>query len=104
MEGRNASPYILRITLQTFNDITQAKNWYEKQRPGLGVDFVAKVEETLSLIESNPRVYPLLVQDVRRANIRRFPYGIWFKAEEESIVIACLHHRRNPALIRGRDT
>ncbi|SEP42925.1 ParE toxin of type II toxin-antitoxin system, parDE [Nitrosovibrio sp. Nv6] len=102
MEGRVASACALIVTLQAFNDVAQARDWYEKQRPGLGADFVSKVEEALEMIESNPMLYPALVKDARRANMKRFPYGIWFKVEKEPVVIACLHHRRNPALIKGR--
>jgi len=54
------------------------------------------------MIESNPQLYPVLVKDARRANMKRFPYRIWFKVEEAPVVFACLHHRRNPALIKGR--
>jgi len=67
----------LIVTLQAFNDVAQARDWYEKQRP-------------------------VLVKDARRANMKRFPYGIWFKVEVDPVVFACLHHRRNPALIKGR--
>jgi hypothetical protein len=44
----------LIVTLQAFNDVAQARDWYEKQRPGLGADFVSKVGEALVTIESNP--------------------------------------------------
>ncbi|WP_083396581.1 type II toxin-antitoxin system RelE/ParE family toxin [Nitrosospira briensis] len=63
------------VTLQAFNDVAQARDWYEKQRPGLGADFASKVEEALEMIESNPMLYPALVKDARRANMKRFPYG-----------------------------
>ena len=102
MEGRVASAYTLIVTLQAFNDVVQARDWYEKQRPGLGADFVSKVEEALEMIESSPLLYPALIKDARRANMKRFPYGIWFKVEEEPVVIACLHHRRNLDLIKVR--
>lgn len=97
MEGRAASACALIVTLQALNDVAQARDWYEKQRPGLGADFISKVEEALERIESNPLLYQALVKDVKR-----FPYGIWFKVEGEPVVIACLHHRRNPVLIKGR--
>ena len=90
------------VTLQGFNDVAQARDWYEKQRPGLGADFTSKVEEALAMIESNPLLYPIFVKVAWRANMKRFPYGIWFKVEEVPVVIACLHHRRNPTLIKGR--
>lgn len=92
----------MRITPAAFNDIAQARDWYEQQRSGMANDFIQKVDETLSLIERNPLMYPKLIDEARRANIKRFPYGIWFKVEGEPIVIACLHHRRNPVLMKGR--
>jgi len=92
----------LIVTLQAFNDVAQARDWYEKQRPGSGADFVSKVGQTLAMIESNPQLYPVLVKEARRANMKRFPYGIWLKVEVRSVVIAWLHHCRNPTLIKGR--
>jgi len=58
VEGRAASAYALIVTLQAFNDVAQARDWYEKQRPGLGADFVSKVGEALATIESNPLLLP----------------------------------------------
>lgn len=92
----------MRITLAAFNDIEQARDWYEQQCSRTGNDFIQKVDETLSLIEHNPLIYPKLIDEARRANMKRFPYGIWFKVEGEPIVIACLHHRRNPVLMKDR--
>jgi hypothetical protein len=35
--------------------------------------------------------------DIRRARLRRFPYGIYFKIEGDDIfVIACFHAARDP--------
>jgi len=63
--------------------MAQTRDWYEKQRPGSGAGFVSKVEEALEMIESNPMLYPVLMKDARRAKMKRFPYRIWFKLEEE---------------------
>jgi hypothetical protein len=48
----------LIVTLQAFNDVAQARDWYERQRPGLGADFVSKVGETLAMIEAIPSCIP----------------------------------------------
>lgn len=41
--------------------------------------------------------FPLVHKDVRRALIKRFPYGIYFFDEGASlIVIAIYHAKRNP--------
>jgi hypothetical protein len=40
---------------------------------------------------------------VRRCNIERFPYGVWYRVEDDgSIVIACLHHKRSPRVVGRR--
>jgi toxin ParE1/3/4 len=39
----------------------------------------------------------VLYKDIRRALLRRFPYGIFYLVEPEQIVIlACFHARRHP--------
>lgn len=63
MEGRVAAAYALIVTLKAFNDVVQARDWYEKQWPGLRADFISKVEEALEMIESNPLIYPVLVKE-----------------------------------------
>jgi hypothetical protein len=44
-------------------------------------------------------LYPPLVKDARRANTKRFLYGIWFKVEEELNVST---RRKSAAIRKGR--
>ena len=42
-------------------------------------------------------MYAVLYKDIRRGLLRRFPDGIFYFVEQEQIVIlACFHARRNP--------
>ena len=78
-------------------DIEEAYVWYEKQREGLGVDFLLCVEEGLSKIEHNTEMYPVMHKNVRRLLIRRFPYGIFYFTESNKIVVlAVFHAHRDP--------
>ena len=70
--------------------------WYERQREGLGADFLLCVEETLQKVRRNPEVYPRVRSSARRASIRRFPYGLFYVVEEEVVVIGVFHAHRNP--------
>jgi hypothetical protein len=54
----------------------QARDWYEKRRPGVGVTFVTRVDEAIQSIAADPQVYQQIHRDVRRARLRRFPYGL----------------------------
>ena len=37
-----------------------------------------------------------------RCNLEQFPYALFFKVENEVIVVACLHSRRHPMLSKER--
>lgn len=78
-------------------DIQDAFQWYESRTLGLGSEFVRAVDACLSSIGRNPSAYSLIYKKVRRAFIRRFPYGVFYVFDQDLItVIACFHSRRNP--------
>jgi plasmid stabilization system protein ParE len=59
--------------------------------------------EMAEAIERTPFQFPLVYKNVRRALTRRFPYQIFFVAEEERVVVlAVFHARRDPKIWQGR--
>ena len=75
----------------------EAFEWYERQAPGLGWEFLRSVDASLQSIRRDPNLHPIVWQDVRRALVRRFPYQIFFVLEEKSVVVlAVLHAKRDP--------
>lgn len=85
------------------SDLAEAFLWYEGRRPGLGSEFLSFVGETLSIVESAPEQYPIAVDDIRKARLRRFPYIVYYVVLEEGIsVIAVMHGRRHPERWRER--
>lgn len=84
-------------------DIDDAVLWYEGQRPGLGREFLETVQNTLSSVASNPQLHPIIHRNARRALLRRFPYGIYYRVYPELIVVvACMHGRRDPRRWQSR--
>jgi toxin ParE1/3/4 len=84
-------------------DIEDAYRWYEKQRDGLGADFLLCVEDGLARIQRNPEMYPIVYKNVYRTLIRRFPYGIFYLIEKNSIVVLSVFHgRRDPKRWKSR--
>ena len=53
--------------------------WYEQRRPGLGVDFVAQIQEVFDRISTTPELYVQICRDVRRRVVRCFPYSVFYK-------------------------
>jgi plasmid stabilization system protein ParE len=78
-------------------DIEEAATWYEGQRETLGDEFLDEMLSVFGSISDNPRLFPIVHRDTHRALIHRFPFGIYYRIEEESIVVmAVMHGSRHP--------
>lgn len=78
-------------------DIEDAFVWYEQQRSGLGSQFLELLDDALVAIQRAPQLHPVIHRNTRRALLRRFPYGIYYRIYPDLIVVvACMHGRRDP--------
>jgi plasmid stabilization system protein ParE len=93
----------IRFLPEAEEEVIDTARWYDGQRPGLGDEFLARLDNLLDAIDSRPESFQQVFQDIRRAVMRRFPYCIYFRIREHDLtVIAVLHGRRNPAAWRSR--
>jgi plasmid stabilization system protein ParE len=77
-------------------DVQSAYDWYQTKQLGLGADFLEDFRRTYRRIRKSPLLYSVRFSDVRRLNLERFPYGIFYTvAAEEMIVLAILHASRD---------
>lgn len=84
-------------------EMAEAQAWYESRSPGLGADFLLSVDAALQAVARNPFRFPAVYKNVRRALTKRFPYQIFFVAEEHKVlVLAVFHARRNPSVWQRR--
>ncbi|HEX4006960.1 MAG TPA: type II toxin-antitoxin system RelE/ParE family toxin [Acidobacteriaceae bacterium] len=76
----------------------EAQDWYEAEGKRLGRRFRAAVDTLAERMTENPRVFPVVFANVRRALLRRFPYSLFFMIENDStlLAIACFHASRDP--------
>jgi hypothetical protein len=63
------------LTPDAHADVLQAVEYYNGQRPNLGYDFLDEFERMTSLIREAPLLSTLVDPPIRRALLRRFPYG-----------------------------
>lgn len=95
--------YSLTIRSEAEADLADAKTWYEQRRKGLSEDFLLCIEESLAKIRRNPEMFEVLYKDVRRAVVRRFPYGVFFRMlGKQVIVLGVFHARRDPRHWKSR--
>jgi len=94
-------PIVLRDEAQA--EFDEAFDYYEHQRPGLGIAFVARVQEVLDRIAVNPHMHAVVFADIRKAVVGKFPYSVFYRAEPARVqVIAVFHSSRDPAIWQGR--
>jgi plasmid stabilization system protein ParE len=79
------------------SDAVQAANWYESRQAGLKQRFLDETYSAFQRVARAPESYALAVQDIRCCRLPSFPYGIYFLiANEQVVVFAVYHFRRNP--------
>lgn len=77
-------------------EMWDAFDWYERQSPGLGADFLAELDQAAGRIRRYPESCPAK-DAIRRALLSRFPYALWYAIEEDALVVyAVAHLHREP--------
>jgi plasmid stabilization system protein ParE len=90
-------PLVFRRQFQ--RDLAAGFDWFERQRIGLGDEFVATVQSTLKNVELYPEIFVSVHGDVRRAIVLRFPFALFYLVEPRRIVVLrVLHTARDPSL------
>ena len=85
------------ISTEAAFEMDAAFLWYEAQRSGLGHEFLQSVDAAVSAIGKDPAIFRSVRPGVRRAVLRRFPYGVFFAiGDDRVIVLAVVHHRWSP--------
>jgi plasmid stabilization system protein ParE len=93
----------IRFTFAAERDLAAIHAWYETQRQGLGSRFLGAFESLLARLAESPMQFPELMEGMRRALLRRFPYGVYFTLDQSTIVVrAVLHLHRDPDAWRSR--
>jgi plasmid stabilization system protein ParE len=93
----------VRLLPEARAEFDDATDWYEQQRPGLGVDFVARVRAVLDQIAANPKLHAAVYGDVRKAVVSQFPYIVLYREDPgEVVVIAVFHTARDPSAWQSR--
>ena len=84
----------LQYTSRAKDDIELAFEWYERQRRGLGFDFLDCVEIAVKSILENPNLYRIFYSNFRTCVIRRFPFSIFYTIENNEIIIHSIFDNR----------
>jgi plasmid stabilization system protein ParE len=97
------TPPPLWVSPKAEEEARKAARRYERESSGLGVAFLEVIGTTLGLITERPLLFPVVYRDIRRALMKRFPYGIFYRLRPDRIrVIAIVHLARHPRVWQRR--
>jgi plasmid stabilization system protein ParE len=78
-------------------ELNEAIEWYAHKQFGLDTEFMRCIDEAISKIQRNPKLFPIALKNSRKALVKRFPFTIYYEHKNNAIMIlAVFHVRRNP--------
>jgi len=84
-------------------EVIEAATWYEQKNRTLAERFAQEFRSTLAKVVNNPLQYQIVEDEIRRAPVAGFPYGILYvTSDDEIVILSCFHGGRDPAMWRER--
>lgn len=78
-------------------DYYKIMNWYEQERPGLGMRFYELMNKLFQKLELSPSNYSYYSKPYRHTILKGFPYRIVFKVEGNKVRINAIFHTSRSA-------
>jgi mRNA-degrading endonuclease RelE of RelBE toxin-antitoxin system len=71
-------------------DIAEAKEYYDKIQKGLGKRFVLQLQNSLFAIKRNPFFASVRYDDIRCAQLKKFPYLVHYYIDEKEFIVTII--------------
>ena len=91
----------IKIDSQALNDIQEIKQWYNLQKPSLGIRFRNTTIKQINTLDKVPFSYAIRYKEIRCMLIRSFPYMVHFYINHRANtveVLAVISTDRNPMI------
>jgi len=87
----------LRFLILAQRELDDAVAWYNEQTAGLGQEFLDELDRVVRRAVTFPMSCPEIEPGVRRCLLARFPYGLIYGVDGETlVVVAVAHLHREP--------
>ncbi|MBE9067312.1 type II toxin-antitoxin system RelE/ParE family toxin [Leptolyngbya cf. ectocarpi LEGE 11479] len=87
----------------SLTEYSEAVRYYAEQNVDLAQAFIDAVEKAIYRLRDSPGRYPAIDGDIRRCLTLKFPYGILYTIESDSILIlALIHCKKKPGYWNSR--
>jgi plasmid stabilization system protein ParE len=96
-----------RLLLAAQRELSNAANFYEAARTGLGIELIGEFDKAVDTIRGNARIGQVVVETrsgvLQEYLLPRFPYRLIYSVETDAIlIVAVAHQHRQPFCWRGR--
>ncbi len=85
--------------LEAEQEMNSTARYYNQKTPGLGYDFLDEIDWSFNFIRASPERWACVNRQIRKYNMRRFPFAIYYLYEQELkqvIIVSVAHHKRYP--------
>lgn len=66
-------------------EVQEAFQYYQDKSEGLGFEFMRSLDAALQSVKRNPLAYQTIYKQTRRVLLRKFPYTLFYVAEENRV-------------------
>lgn len=78
-------------------DLDEAYFYLESQKSGLGFELLSFLSEILELLEQNPFLFQKVLNNKRRAIIKKFNYNVIYEIDGKYVyILTIIHGNQNP--------
>ncbi len=85
------------LSTLALKELEEGKAYYNLQKAALGDEFEETIRNSIEEIFKSPYLYPVIAAPVHRKVISRFPYNIFYRVDDDAIVILSIaHQHRKP--------
>lgn len=78
-------------------EVAEAYAWYAQPDINMGIAFLAELERVDGFLSQNPFLYPCIEDEIRRVNLARFPYSLFYIIDGKIVnILSCFHQHRDP--------
>jgi plasmid stabilization system protein ParE len=79
------------------SELDDAVAWYNRQAAGLGRELLDELDRAVRRALAFPLSYPEIEAGIRRCRLGRFPYGVIYGLDGDTlVVVAVAHLHRRP--------
>ena len=87
----------VEVTSEVERDVVTAFSWYERERRGLGHEFLRAFDAAIQRAARRPFHHPRIGSLTRKIVMRRFPYLVYYMPMSDRVLVVAVFHAHRDA-------